>query len=182
MWDMEQNPPERMLRTMLLVIDKLLEDEETQVREGREEGKRKGRNRECEVKWRDQERESEWVCVCLSPLRRWCLIILLQVHGIQLFEYFQDIDFGRVWKFAQSEPVQQGTFVKILQVTTTCTINATSNVITLCQPLLAWIFWADSNFWLPWTIVNGLKGKFEWKRKGQNLWNQRGHAHQTWYT
>ena len=50
MWDMEQNPPERMLRTMLLVIDKLLEDEETQVREGREEGKRKGRNRECEVK------------------------------------------------------------------------------------------------------------------------------------
>ena len=58
--------------------------------------------------------------MCLSPLRRWCLIILLQVHGIQLFEYFQDIDFGRVWKFAQSEPVQQGTFVKILQVTTTC--------------------------------------------------------------
>ena len=59
MWDMEQNPPERMLRTMLLVIDKLLEDEETQVREGREEGKRKGRNRECEVKGRDQERERE---------------------------------------------------------------------------------------------------------------------------
>ena len=50
MWDMEQNLPERMLRTMLLVIDKLLEDEETQVREGREKGKRKGRNRECEVK------------------------------------------------------------------------------------------------------------------------------------
>ena len=39
MWDMEQNPPERMLRTMLLVIDKLLEDEETQVRKGRRETK-----------------------------------------------------------------------------------------------------------------------------------------------
>ena len=74
---------------------------------------------------RERERERECVCVfeCVC-VRKWCLIILLQVHGIQLFEYFQDIDFGRVWKFAQSEPVQQGTFVKILQVTTTCTINA----------------------------------------------------------
>ena len=36
------------------------------------------------------------------------------------------------------------------------------------QPLLAWIFWADSIFWPPWTIVHGLKGnfgRFEGKRK-----------------
>ena len=31
----------------------------------------------------------------------------------------------------------------------------------LCQPLLAWIVWADSIFWPPWTImVHGLKGNF----------------------
>ena len=28
------------------------------------------------------------------------------------------------------------------------------------QPLPAWIFWAKSIFWPPWTIVHGLKGKF----------------------
>ena len=29
------------------------------------------------------------------------------------------------------------------------------------QPLLAWIFWADSTFWPPWTkIAHGPKGKF----------------------
>ena len=28
------------------------------------------------------------------------------------------------------------------------------------QPLLAWIFWADSIFWPPWTIVHGPKGNF----------------------
>ena len=27
-------------------------------------------------------------------------------------------------------------------------------------PLLAWIFWANSIFWPPWTIVHGPKGKF----------------------
>ena len=37
------------------------------------------------------------------------------------------------------------------------------------QPLLAWIFWADSIFWLPWTIAHGPKGNFDrfeskWKR------------------
>ena len=28
------------------------------------------------------------------------------------------------------------------------------------QPLLAWIFWANSIFWPPWTIVHGSKGNF----------------------
>ena len=32
------------------------------------------------------------------------------------------------------------------------------------QPLLAWIFWANSIFWPPWTIVHGRKGNFgKWK-------------------
>ena len=40
------------------------------------------------------------------------------------------------------------------------------------QPLLAWIFWADSIFWPPWTIVHGRKEKFgcfEGKRKMSNI-------------
>ena len=28
------------------------------------------------------------------------------------------------------------------------------------QPLPAWIFWADSNFWPPWTIVHGTFTRF----------------------
>ena len=37
------------------------------------------------------------------------------------------------------------------------------------QPLLVWIFWADSIFWHPWTIVHGPKGNyghFKGKQKG----------------
>ena len=35
------------------------------------------------------------------------------------------------------------------------------------QPLLAWIFWTDSTFWPPWTIVKGNFGRavFEGKQK-----------------
>ena len=47
----------------------------------------------------------------------------------------------------------------------------------LCQPLLAWIFKADSILWPPWTIDYGPKGNFdcfETNKKGQNLRNQRG--------
>ena len=37
------------------------------------------------------------------------------------------------------------------------------------QPLLAWIFWANSIFWPPWTIVHGPKGNFG-KCEGKQKW------------
>ena len=40
-----------------------------------------------------------------------------------------------------------------------------------CQPLLAWIFKADSIFWPPWTIVHGLKGNLG------RFWRQAKRSH-----
>ena len=138
------------------------------------------------------------VCVCV---RKWCLIILLQVHGIQLFEYFQDIDFGRVWKFAQSEPVQQGTFVKILQVTTTCTINASEKrakspkLERPCPPKLISMHFTSTStcmnflsrfyFLTPMDYSPWFERKF-WlflkaNKKEPNLQNRRGYTHQNWF-
>ena len=40
------------------------------------------------------------------------------------------------------------------------------------QPLIAWIFWADSIFWPPWTIAHVPKGnfdRFEGKRKRDKI-------------
>ena len=47
-----------------------------------------------------------------------------------------------------------------------------------CQLLLAWIFWANSIFWLPWTIVHGLKGNFGrfWRQAKRNHNSDTGEA------
>ncbi|XP_011407469.1 PREDICTED: retinaldehyde-binding protein 1-like [Amphimedon queenslandica] len=96
-WDMEQDPAERMIRTVLLILDKLLEDEETQV------------------------------------------------HGIRVFEYFQGIEFGQLWKFSQTEAVKNGTFVKILQDSTPIRLKGVhflfqpwyiSLVLTIVKPFM----------------------------------------------
>lgn len=67
-WDMDSTPQHLVLRSILLVMEKLLEDEETQV------------------------------------------------HGVAIFEMFEDLTFMKVIQFTQSDLVKEGAGLKIMQV------------------------------------------------------------------
>lgn len=58
----------------------------------------------------------EWIDQWMYRLTNGHMIPPIQVHGISIFQYFQDIEFAQIWRFSQTEAVQKGIFFNILQV------------------------------------------------------------------